>query len=260
MTMRNVIDAAGSPGMAPEDPPGTQRTASHEAVLLDGLEGVTRTGGIVATYLAIERGDHCPITPQNYYRTVARQKQQEGDHPLHCLPALRSRPFKISLCRVVHETPGLPGSARITRSVPVGRESTTSCPIDRSRRVTRLRVTALPTAFETINPTRVGSDTPRLATYSRACGVPTRRPVLTVERKSPAVTTRFARLSTKESTQSYSYAESSVRPLRRRAARIDRPARVRMRRRKPCTFARRRLFGWKVLLLIAVSPLVQLCM
>jgi hypothetical protein len=39
------------------------------------------------------------------------------------------------------------------------------------------------------------------------------------------------------------YAESSVRPLRRRAARIDRPARVRIRRRNPWTFARRRLFG-----------------
>lgn len=45
-------------------------------------------------------------------------------------------------------------------------------------------------------------------------------------------------------------AESSVRPLRRRAERMDRPARVRIRRRKPCVFARRRLFGWKVRLLI----------
>ena len=35
-------------------------------------------------------------------------------------------------------------------------------------------------------------------------------------------------------------AESSERPLRRRAARIARPARVRMRRRKPCVLARRR--------------------
>lgn len=44
-------------------------------------------------------------------------------------------------------------------------------------------------------------------------------------------------------------AESSSRPLRRRAARIARPARVRMRSRKPCVFARRRLFGWNVRLL-----------
>ncbi len=37
-----------------------------------------------------------------------------------------------------------------------------------------------------------------------------------------------------------------LRPLRRRAARIDRPARVRIRRRKPCVFVRRRVFGWYV--------------
>src|SRR4051794_22109874 len=46
---------------------------------------------------------------------------------------------------------------------------------------------------------------------------------------------------------------SRLRPLRRRAARIARPARVRMRRRKPCVLARRRLFGWKVRLLTIIS-------
>jgi hypothetical protein len=45
-----------------------------------------------------------------------------------------------------------------------------------------------------------------------------------------------------------------LRPLRRRAARIARPARVRMRRRNPWVFARRRLFGWKVRLLTTESP------
>ena len=44
-------------------------------------------------------------------------------------------------------------------------------------------------------------------------------------------------------------ADSSRRPLRRRAAMIARPARVRIRSRKPCVLARRRLFGWKVRLL-----------
>ncbi len=51
----------------------------------------------------------------------------------------------------------------------------------------------------------------------------------------------------------HAQADSSVRPLRRRAARIARPARVRMRRRKPCVFARRRLLGWKVRLLTSNS-------
>ena len=41
-------------------------------------------------------------------------------------------------------------------------------------------------------------------------------------------------------------AESRSRPLRRRPAMIARPARVRIRSRKPCVRARRRLFGWKV--------------
>src|SRR5688500_1580453 len=41
-------------------------------------------------------------------------------------------------------------------------------------------------------------------------------------------------------------ADSLGRPLRRRDDRIERPARVRMRSRKPCFLARRRLFGWYV--------------
>ena len=52
-------------------------------------------------------------------------------------------------------------------------------------------------------------------------------------------------------------AESSARPLRRRAARIARPARVRIRRRKPWVLARRRLFGWKVRLLTRVSKYIE---
>jgi hypothetical protein len=41
--------------------------------------------------------------------------------------------------------------------------------------------------------------------------------------------------------------------LRRRAARMARPALVRMRSRKPCVLARRRLFGWNVRLLTGDS-------
>lgn len=43
------------------------------------------------------------------------------------------------------------------------------------------------------------------------------------------------------------------RPLRRRAVTIALPARVRMRRRKPWTLARRRLFGWNVRLPLATT-------
>jgi hypothetical protein len=49
------------------------------------------------------------------------------------------------------------------------------------------------------------------------------------------------------------------RPLRRRAERIARPARVRMRSRNPCVFARRRLFGWNVRLLTENSRYTGPC-
>jgi hypothetical protein len=45
------------------------------------------------------------------------------------------------------------------------------------------------------------------------------------------------------------YADRRARPLNRREERTARPARVRMRSRKPWVFARRRLFGWYVRLL-----------
>jgi hypothetical protein len=48
-------------------------------------------------------------------------------------------------------------------------------------------------------------------------------------------------------------ADSLERPLRRRDDMIERPARVRMRRRKPCFLERRRLFGWNVRLLTGTS-------
>ena len=50
------------------------------------------------------------------------------------------------------------------------------------------------------------------------------------------------------------YAESSTRPFARRAERIARPARVRIRARKPCFLARRRLLGWNVRLLMRITP------
>jgi hypothetical protein len=47
-----------------------------------------------------------------------------------------------------------------------------------------------------------------------------------------------------------------ARPLRRRAAMMARPARVRMRSLNPCVLARRRLFGWNVRLLTE-TPLTR---
>ena len=120
----------------------------------------------------------------------------------------------------------------------------------RSRRFTRLRVTAGPTPLPTTNPTEIEGTSVwcKCRTTDR---VAARRPCRIVRRKSsPAriragagnMTGRFDRAQ----------AASFARPLRRRVARIERPARVRIRSRKPCFLLRRRLFGWYVRLLTDV--------
>ena len=78
----------------------------------------------------------------------------------------------------------------------------------------------------------------------RSVREPARRPPRTARTK--LLGPPHATVSGKHETRQ---AESFARPLLRRLARIARPARVRMRSRKPCVLARRRLFGWKVRLL-----------
>src|SRR5207247_10732906 len=58
-------------------------------------------------------------------------------------------------------------------------------------------------------------------------------------------------LPTAGSRVAFAYAESRARPLVLRRARMARPARVRIRRRKPWGFLRRRLLGWDGSLAIA---------
>jgi hypothetical protein len=140
----------------------------------------------------------------------------------------------------------------MTTSGPAGNEERRSKQTARRRRRTRLRTTAPPTALVTMKPNRAWPPS-RRTTWMTVFGVPTLRPRRTAARKSAGRVTRFDLASTCVSLSRY-YADSSVRPLRRRAARIARPARVRMRSRKPWTLARRRLFGWKVLLLMVIAP------
>src|SRR5439155_6084203 len=125
----------------------------------------------------------------------------------------------------------------------------------RSRRRTLFRTTAGPTALETTKPARA-------AEAVRAGGVcamrwttreprPARRPPRMVAANSARLRSRCAAVSTSRPrvrTPGGQAARRS-RPLARRAETMARPARVRMRRRKPWVFARRRLFGWYVRLL-----------
>lgn len=133
-----------------------------------------------------------------------------------------------------------------TSGEPANR-GTTRC---RRRRFTRLRVTALPTALDTTKPTRDGGLLVLRACTTRV-GLAALTPPRTDPRKSDACRIRFWAGSTRTR-----QADSSERPLRRRAAMMARPARVLMRARKPWVRLRRRLLGWKVRLVTGITPFV----
>jgi hypothetical protein len=130
----------------------------------------------------------------------------------------------------------------------------------RRRRLTRFRVTALPTALETTKPARDGG--PGL---SRACTTSVSRPIRTPRRTQTRKSSEDVNRDVAGSTGRLGSCQPArrSRPFWRRAARIARPARVRMRRRKPWVRLRRRLLGWKVRLLTPISTLrillVRLC-
>jgi len=146
------------------------------------------------------------------------------------------------------------GSALTTTSAPTGSRGSRSRTRWRSRRITLCRWTDPPTALPTTNPTRAdsaGSGTAAGSRCTTSVPRPARRPSRTVRVKSCLPVNRAAGGSTTWPRvfvwivihAAVGQAESSRRPLRRRAPMIARPARVRIRSRKPCVLARRRLFG-----------------
>ena len=147
----------------------------------------------------------------------------------------------------------------MTRSTPSGTRSIRLAARALRRRLTRLRITALPTDPGTTKPTR-GARIAR-ESVTEACTTSRRDPARA--RQWPRVTSwksapvrnrcRCGNTSSLASWASAGQADSSTRPFRRRAARMARPARVLMRWRKPWFLARRRLFGWNVRLLTMLA-------
>lgn len=224
------IESARTPGMTAYEALGCEPAAFDGAVVFHSLERVRRTGGVIATHLAVQGTDREAIGPE-----------EPDDRPLHTSGAStpeRDNAASRSPARVEAVPCAARGSARITRREPSGRRSRRSRIRCRRRLLTRLRTTAGPTALLTTNPTEVWPVPPG-TTWATRVGLAERLPERIVCRKSSLFRMRLSRASTTQ-------AESFARPFWRRAARIERPARVRIRRRKPCFLERRRVFGWKV--------------
>jgi len=156
-TRGNIIDATLSPGMATGNPASPKPHATHDSVLLDGLKCVVRARRVVAADIPIERRDDCAINSKNRNADIAREKEHESSRALHLLPTALPRESAISDRRLTQELSDKPGSALTTTSVPVPRVGRAVRHADLSRRRTRFRVTALPTALVMMNPKRTGS-------------------------------------------------------------------------------------------------------
>lgn len=148
------------------------------------------------------------------------------------------------------------GSARRTTlcSAPSGTSPNTRAVTCRNFLETACLVTALPTAFDTTSPIRGPPDdtgSSRAYKYTTTVRDPFFRPRRTVSPKSEDDRSRCSGGSTVVVWVRPRYAVTLLRPLRRRAETMARPARVLIRARKPCLRERRRLLGWKVRLPLA---------
>ena len=147
------------------------------------------------------------------------------------------------------------GIARTTIPIPAEVSATWAAARCRKRHLTRLRVTAFPTAPLTTKPTRVPSSrcpSSQCTAWTTSVGRLTRIPRLVVCRKSMELRILNDRGNMRSIDQAH--ADRRARPLRRRAEMMARPARVRIRRRKPWVRLRRRLLGWNVRLLTEELP------
>src|SRR5256714_2339768 len=257
-------------GLAAQQPPERQSQAPPRPVGRERLQGVRATGRVDPTARRHRRAYPTTVRDdgqrQHTGTGVGRPRLGRGRRA-HRGTGLRRRAAASaasrSLPRLWYGRSAAPGNARTTMSVPGGscpNRSRTRC---RSRRLPRLRSTAPPTALDTTKPARTsrraGSERFSVSgniTWTTSTPRVARRPARTAAANSPRRRRRCAVASTR--TLQRPQAESSVRPLARRGGRIARPARVRMRSRKPWVFARRRLFGWKVRLLTSALRLQAL--
>ena len=233
---------------------------------LDSPQRVRRAAWVIAADIAIERADQQPVELEQTNQQVLHRAPPFCAGRLGESRETTSYQAEPKSSRTSSGTVAARGRARTTmsirRSSPTGVSATCAAARCRRRRLTRLRVTALPTAPLTTNPMRgpdwtLGSLDPASLdpASSGACmawtisvGLLALSPRLVVRRKS----FELCILSNRGNTMGLRHgcqADRRVRPLRRRAEMIARPARVRIRRRKPWVRLRRRLLGWNVRLL-----------
>lgn len=174
-----MVDPTPGPRIAARQPPDRQQGSLDRAMATHGLQSIGRAGGVVAAGRPEQRRDE-PLVPPDAQDKHGREQpsQRHVPDPSCCLertapathgPVLvavlarrptftraRSRHWSTSAVSSLHEAAAADGVARTTMSSPSGRPCRRCPRWARSRRETRLRVTAEPTERPTTSPARVG--------------------------------------------------------------------------------------------------------
>ena len=229
---RNRVVAAGRPRVAPGQAAYGEPAAAHAAVLAHRVQRVRRARRVVAADLAVERADQPRGRPaagrsRTYFTRLP--------HPLEATGEVGAE-FRVRRPSPPRAAPGpraqqSPGATRRAPGPGVGVGASRGC-----------GSTALPTALLTTKPTRGAA--PPASSASAVGEVDDEGP----RPGAPAPADRGRGRSRRRAAGEPGAARARpglqrgrpqtarlLRPLRRREDRIARPARVRMRRRKPCT-------------------------
>jgi hypothetical protein len=230
--------------VAAQQPAQRQPAAVERTEPRDRLDRVLTARGQVTARREQPWADGQPVEPDRDEQDPSRHRRaflRRRDRPGHGTPKAVSAESSSPPSSPEAAEAAL-GRARATTHVPSGNRESRSAIWARSRRATRWRITLPPTPRPTTMPTRAVPSRSVL-TWRTTSRRATLRPRRTTARNSAEDRIRCA-AGSMSAADVAAQADSSRRPLRRRAERMLRPARVRMRSRKPCVFARRRLFGW----------------
>lgn len=183
---RYGIVPTGGPGVAAQQPSRREPGALDGPVDLYRPQRVRRATRVVTADVPVQRADHQPIGLQ--------QSDQDVLHRVPTLVTARDQAETRSGASSAG-TVAARGSARTTTSTPDGVSGSSPAARWRRRRLTRLRVTALPTCLETTKPTRTDGPGDRPA-CTTSVGRPARAPRRVVRRKSSELLIRAERGST----------------------------------------------------------------
>jgi hypothetical protein len=150
--------------MATRDSPRGQPESSYRAMRSQGLKGVLATGGGEPAHWGKQGTNEAAIADHGNDEEPRRQCRHSSVCRAHlrcahcwraptCRRSSRPSTRSRSAARSAWRTPAAAGCARNTSKQPLGSEATRPRISSRSRRFTRLRTTAEPTARLTTKPT-----------------------------------------------------------------------------------------------------------